>query len=355
MPNSSQMRFIFASSHTRAGFHTFIPKLLEGLKKVYILKGATGTGKSTFIKMIGETFYEKGYDIEYWMSALDSISADGVYIPQLEVALVNGNLQHPIEPKYPGVKEEVIYLGNYWDENIIKSQKDEIEKKIDEIEKLYEKVYLEIKKAAQLKADINKAGAAYLNMQKMEDLSRHLCQEIFNHNPQEKHYFASALTAEGIVNYVNESSSNIKKRYILQGPSGSGKSSIIYDVAQKAKEKGYFLEYYYCGLEVESLVMLIVRNLDLALIDAGNISMLNKVGDRIINMEKYLDDFDSEQLKIQCSETYRKYQVHLRNAQEELEKVLQHNNELKKIYSSAMDFTALDKKRNEVIDKIQIY
>ena len=40
-------RYCFVSSFTSLGFRTFIPDLVDGIKKVFILKGAPGTGKST--------------------------------------------------------------------------------------------------------------------------------------------------------------------------------------------------------------------------------------------------------------------------------------------------------------------
>ena len=113
MGNRGNTRYGFVSSFTNLGFKTFIPDLVVGIKKVFILKGAPGTGKSTFIRLVGEALSEQGYDIEYWVSSLDPVRPDGVYSPQLDTAVINGSLSIPVDPQYPQVRDIMINLSEY--------------------------------------------------------------------------------------------------------------------------------------------------------------------------------------------------------------------------------------------------
>jgi energy-coupling factor transporter ATP-binding protein EcfA2 len=346
--NRGKMRYVFTSSHTSQGFYTFIPELVSGLGKVYILKGAPGSGKSTFIRLLGEVMSQQGYDVEFWVSALDPVTPDGVYIPKLDAAVINGSLSQPIDPKYPGIRESIINLGEYWDQSIVERQFQEIIQQVDRTEKYQGQAVNILKEASRVKEDIRQANSAHLNMEKIEQLIKNLSTEIMDNRPGEKHYFAGVITGDGLVDYINELSADCKKRYIFKGPSGSGKSTVIHELAREAKQRGYFLEYYHCGLEVEYLVMVIIRNLQLALIEAGHVEVAIKPGDVTVEMTQYLDGYDADQVAVENNELYRRFEALLLQAQLELEKAYQSTREVKKIYTSAMDFEHLDRKRQEI-------
>jgi len=350
--NRGTTRYVFASSYTSQGFYTFIPELVNSLSKVYILKGAPGSGKSTFIRLLGEVMSQQGYDVEFWVSAVDPVTPDGVYIPQLDAAVINGSLPQPIDPKYPGVREKIINLGEYWDQSIVEQQYREIIAQIDKTDKFQVQVSRVLKEASRAKEEIRKANAAYLNMEKIEQLIKNLSKDIMENRPGEKHYFAGVITEDGLVDYINELSYDCKKRYIFKGPSGSGKSTVICELAREAKQKGYFLEYYHCGLEVDYLVMVIIRNLQLALIEAGHTEVVTRQGDIVVDMTQCLDNCDSDKLAIQSNDAYRRFETLLLQAQQEMENAHQANREVKKIFTSAMDFERLDRKRQEIADEI---
>lgn len=352
MGNKGKIRYAFASSNTSRGFYTFIPELVQELKKVFILKGAPGSGRATFIKLLGESMAEQGYEIEYWISSMDPVNLDGVYIPQLDAAVINGSLPEPIEPKYPGATGHIIYMGDYWDKESVEAKSKEIIVLANRVENQKSKAYNILKNAARVKDEIRALTSGYLNMEKIQELIHELAGQIIDEQPEEKHYFASAVTADGVVNYVDELSVECKKRYIFKGPTGSGKSTVITEIARKAATRGYRVEYYHCGLEPDNICMVIIRDIALALVDAGNMELVTKPWDIVIDMSTYLDDYDRDKIGIRYSEASRNYEVLLEEARTELESAAQTLKELKKIYSAAMDFELLDKKRNEIWKQI---
>lgn len=352
MNNRGKIRYVFASSNTSRGFYTFIPELITGLKKVYILKGAVGSGKSTFIRLLSDSMLEQGYEVELWISAADGVIPDGVYIPQLEAAVVNGSLPLPIDPRYPGAREIIINLGEYGDKDLIGKHCHEIAELIAKFHYHDRQVGSTLKSAVQIKESIKMVSSDHLNIEKMEQLIKKLSAEILTGRSREKHYFASAVTAEGMINYVDEISGDCHKRYIFRGPSGSGKSTVINEVANLAKQHGYLMEYYHCGLDPESLVMVIIRNLQLALIDDGQVEIAVKPWDVVINMEEYLDNYNEELADTQISELNRSLETFMLQAQKELENTSRVIKEIKKIYSPAMNFTMIDNKRNEIREEI---
>jgi polynucleotide 5'-kinase involved in rRNA processing len=87
-------RYLFPGSNTPEGFYSFYEEGLKGLDKVFILKGGPGVGKSTLMRKIGQTMLERGYDLDFWQCSSDCDSIDGVIIPALSLAVIDGTAPH---------------------------------------------------------------------------------------------------------------------------------------------------------------------------------------------------------------------------------------------------------------------
>jgi len=349
MGGRGRIRYVFTSSYSERGFYTFIPGLLEGLKKVYILKGPAGSGKSTFIRLLGDSLSELGYEIEFWVSAVDSMKPEGVYIPRMETAIVNGNLPAAIDPKYPGVTGHIINFEEYLDAVIINEHRQEIIELVDKVEKQEDGACSLLQQASALKEELLQETAEYINSGNISKLIEKLANEILTDKPGEKHYFATSLNAEGMFNYVDEISVACKSRYIFKGPIGSGKSQVITELARKARDKGYSVEYYHGGLNPESAVMIIIANLNLALIDAGDMEISIRPWDVVVDMGEYLDKSEQRPTELHNSELTRQYEALLMKAQAELENTHRSLKNLKRLYSGAMDFKQVEAKRQEIL------
>ncbi len=352
MSNLGTTRYIFASSYTSQGYCTFIPELINGLTKVYILKGAPGAGKATFIRLVGETMCEQGCDIEYWVSSLDPVNPDGVYIPQMDIAVVNGSLVQPIDPRYPEIREILINLGEYSQSAIVLDHAQVVTELLDGIKKSQEQTVSLIHEIVQTKDEIRQANSISLDKEGVGQLIGDLSNRILEQRQGDKHYFARVVTPEGVFNYLNELSSDCQQRYIFVGPPGSGKSMVIDEMATRARLKGYVLEYYHCGLEAERLVMVIIRSLQLALIESDQPEPVLRQGDIIIDMNKYLPDGGADLWTVNSSAAYRRYETLLLQAQQELSQIQKKTDQVKKYYTASMDLEKLDQKRLEVIAEI---
>ncbi|MBQ7779709.1 MAG: hypothetical protein IJ404_04360 [Clostridia bacterium] len=117
----------FIGANTSAGFINYGDDIFANLKKLYVIKGGPGTGKSTFMKKIAEKAEEKGHDVEYYYCSSDPSSLDGVVIPSLGIGVTDGTPPHIFEARYPGAKEEYLNLGEFWNSDFLSLCRDRIE------------------------------------------------------------------------------------------------------------------------------------------------------------------------------------------------------------------------------------
>ena len=83
-----------------------------------------------------------------------------------------------------------------------------------------------------------------------------------------KAFFAAANSGEGFVSMFDEIffGENIKRRYIIKGGPGTGKSSFMRRVGAFAEKRGADVEYYYCSSDTDSLDGLVING-EVAMLD----------------------------------------------------------------------------------------
>ena len=106
----------FAAANTSDGFISYFDTLFDPtqLRKIYILKGGPGVGKSTLMKKAALAAQKKGYSPIFYHCSSDPNSLDGVVVPETGKAILDGTAPHTVDPIYAGAKEEIVPLGNAW-------------------------------------------------------------------------------------------------------------------------------------------------------------------------------------------------------------------------------------------------
>ena len=116
----------FLGCMTQQGFSTEFGRLMaEGDRFTYILKGGAGTGKSTLMKKIAARFEADEHVVRYYCSS-DPASLDAVELESSGVLIVDGTSPHVFEPDYPGVRQKLVDLGEYRDDELLLRSKDKI-------------------------------------------------------------------------------------------------------------------------------------------------------------------------------------------------------------------------------------
>lgn len=222
---------VFPGGNTSQGFFSFYNYILtEKIQKIYILKGGPGVGKSTFMSYIGEKLQARGFDLEYHYCSSSNGALDSVVIPPLGVAILDGTAPHIVDPKYPGVIDQIINLGDYWDPKGLQKYKREILDCTEEVSRCFRRVYGNLAQAKLLKEEIKSyyRDSQALDMEGLNKIAIEVISEIFTKpspkpTPRERHLFASAITPIGPCNYMNTIFDPKKKDTSSWASRGQGK------------------------------------------------------------------------------------------------------------------------------------
>ena len=122
----------FAAANSRGGFVNFFPDCFgetSGVRRLYVIKGGSGTGKSYFMRHAARCAEAAGGHVEYYYCSSDPASLDGVRITWSDggrMGIIDGTPPHPWEPRTPGVTEEIINLGDFWNSEILMAHGEQI-------------------------------------------------------------------------------------------------------------------------------------------------------------------------------------------------------------------------------------
>ena len=92
----AQVTNFFVGANSGEGFRNLFSEMvdIEDTYDFMVLKGGPGVGKNTFMREIGRAMEEAGTTVEYLWCSGDPDSLDGVVLPEIRCAVVDGTSPH---------------------------------------------------------------------------------------------------------------------------------------------------------------------------------------------------------------------------------------------------------------------
>lgn len=350
----------FACGNTSKGFQNMFESNLQGLKKIYILKGGPGTGKSTLMKKVGKMYVDKGYEVEYIHCSSDPDSLDGVIVREISVGIVDGTAPHVIEPKVAGAVEEYVNLGSAWNIELLENKTTEIRELQDRISACYPKAYETFAEALKIHDEWEKIYIENMNFEKADVLTENVCEMLLGNCNKRgggvtRHRFFGGSTPNGAMDYVDNITASCEKRYFIKGRPGSGKSTMLKKILRKAEGLGLEVEVYHCGFDPNSLDMILLPELKLCIFDstAPHEYEPNREGDYIIDMyEELINPNTDERYERELSNIKKRYNETVAKGTAYLKKAKDLHDKLEQYYIAATNYDITEKITNNVIERI---
>lgn len=264
----------FMRAATSSGCVNLAESNLADSEKVYILTGSSKTVKSRVISAVGTFFDQKGLTAETALSPFGPY-LDAVTVPELgfsvadgEVYLGDGIILPTGEADCPRATELLKKANGAFD--VLYSEYGEAKKIHDEWEKVYIK---------NMDCDsLNRFSEFEENL---------LVRPKKSGRGKKKERFFGASTPSGSVNYIGNLTESLSARYFIKGRPGTGKSTFLKRIAERAISSGYDVEVYYCSFDKNSLDMVTVPELSFAVFDSTAPHELFPEGERDTVLDFY--------------------------------------------------------------------
>ena len=262
--SKGNVRHMFPGGNTPKGFFSFYNYIMpqESARRIFILKGGPGVGKSTFMRKVALELVERGYDAEFMHCSSDNGSLDGIVIPKLGIAMIDGTAPHVVDPKNPGAVDEIIHLGDYWKEEGMTANKDGILKDNKEVGRLFARAYRYISAAASVYEDTAVINGWAMDSSRLNMAAAKLMEAFFGTDAiaekegNERKLFASAFTPDGMQNHLESILTG--KICTVKGAAGTGTDKLLEKIKTTAVERGFYVEAYYCPMNPEKLEHLVI-------------------------------------------------------------------------------------------------
>ncbi|MBQ4601314.1 MAG: hypothetical protein IJB24_00505 [Clostridia bacterium] len=331
--NNAELSF-FASANSGRGFINYYGDIFKGLKKHYIIKGGPGTGKSSLMKAIATKAETKGMKVERFYCSSDPESLDGIIISDISVGITDGTAPHTADPKCPGVTDEIIDLGSFWDKSILADSKDIIIESVNKKAKLYRDVYSYLNAALTLDSIKQRRTADTVDITNLQSLARSYTDVIPYRRGKQSVRLIDGITMKGhhcFAPYRTEAEMiyNVKDSY------GTGYIFLNY---LKKSLSGNEMTVSYDALDTEKVNMIYIPTDKI-------LFCINSDQGEEINIDEFVIGHTEDGIETRKAEL-------LSNAYQCLSDIEKLHFSLEEIYISAMDFPRKEKYQKKLIKEI---
>ena len=333
----------FLGANAPMGFYSLYGELIDPHtdNKLYIIKGGAGCGKSSFMKAIGKGMTDASLDVEYIHCSADPDSLDAIYIPHLKTAYVDGTAPHVIEPRYPGVVEEYLNLGEFYDTEALKTKKAEVIPRADSYQSLYWRAYQCICAAGGVLEDrnahlIDDMLIAAVKKRTRGIISREIGKKK-NLAGTIRRRFLGALTPQGQVTFFDTANMQADRVYHLDNTLGLA-HYMLDDIVSAASKAGHDVILCPAPMNPDHWEHLLIPALRLAFLSSNNQVRYTGSVYRHIRLDAMTDKERLKAHKTRLRFSKKVSALLLDEAVSTLASAKQIHDELEQIYNPHVDF-----------------
>jgi hypothetical protein len=358
------VRRVFPGSNSAFGFFSFYDQIIGAdAIRIFMIKGGPGVGKSTLMKKIGEEMLNLGYDLEYHYCSSDPRSLDGLVVPGLKIAIMDGTAPHIVDPRHPGAVDGIILLEK-WDEEGIRKNRRSIIRITSEIGRLFQNAYRHLSTTkSYLEAMENYYSLdGILNEGALNSLGLELFDELLTGKTAAgggpgkiRRLFGSAITPEGPINYLDSLVDGLISKYIIHGDYRAGKRKIIESIMEGALMRGFYVEAYHCALQPDKVDHIIIPELGAAVFNSLEPHYLTGGESwRELDTAEFIAQFPKD-LQAEHEDYTLRYGSSLKEAIKFLSRAKAAHDQLEEYYIPNMNFEEIDRVCQDTLERILDY
>ena len=284
-----------------------------------------------------------------------------------------------VDPKNPGAVDEIVNLGDHWDEDELKKYRGEIVECSSHISEFFGYAYGYLKCAQQQQIFMGNMLDRLIPHDRIRELKNRLKLNLdavtvlkraegkakrddalgrYDYCGRVKRFFAGAITPAGIKSNITSVANGAGRVIVLDVPVGFRTGRLLRPVAERLADAGLDVEEYYCPMfPEERLEHIVCPGADIAIVTSNDFHTVGADDfDGRVSVIKAAPDKDAwhdempEDIFRDLRESSRALMI---KAVEMLRKAKEQHDVLEGYYISGMDFSAADAICEKLTDKIE--
>lgn len=211
----------FLGANSPTGFFSYYSDLQEDtrIQSLFIIKGGSGCGKSTFMKKLASAAEARGVQTERILCSSDPESLDGLIVPQAGMAFVDGTAPHVCEPLFCGARARYLDFSPCYHARLAEHY-DTLKKIKKKNQACYPHATALLSAAVCLERELQDMAGAAAEQQAADFAERLLAEEQLagEGTPPMRKRFLSAFTPEGVQCRYETLRAQYDRVYILHDP-----------------------------------------------------------------------------------------------------------------------------------------
>ena len=298
--------YYFGHALTGQGKKHLYKELMDEAALVYVLQGAPTYKGSELLKKLGYFYVKQGFAVEWFKHPLLEDVVEAVFIQECKYLFVWSS-EWNLEPTLLGTKHHVISFYDCLEESQLESVGEKLATVMKERAQWHDKSFSMLESAKKLHDDWEVVTQSCMDWQALDEQISSLKSDVFqsmtlNKEGSRTHRLLGTLTPTGAQNTVESMTKNLTRRLMIKGKPGTGKSSLMKNLADEANARGLDAQIIWCGLDAGSVDMVIIPELNFCIFDSTDPHIFDpeegRSGDAIFDMGQHCKLTDEAEAEI---------------------------------------------------------
>ncbi len=341
----------FGRALTGQGVKDLYKELIENeANTIYLLKGVSDFKASELLQKLGYYYNNQGADIEYFHDPLFEDVFEALFIKRPHNILFLHAANITINPDLTK-RTITIPLHECVDVQRLLENGEQLFHLSEKKDDYYKKYFAAMASALKIHDDWEVETRRYMDWDGLNKQIEEFFHDLFGTSQLEKegkrtHRLLGTLTPAGARDTVQSITQNLERRVFIKGYPGTGKSSMLKKLADEAESRGYDVQLVWCGLDSNSIDMVILPELKFCIFDSTEPHVYfpdeTRPGDEIFDIAKHCHLTEVEEANIK--EIVGKYKSAISDAIAYSKLYVEAERKVREIHDSAMNVDEFEKR-----------
>jgi len=349
----------YLGANTAKGFYSLFDELYDpyGDWRAYVIKGGPGTGKSGMMKAIAAACGKEGLDAERIWCSSDPKSLDALIFHDVRVCVADGTAPHVIEPKFPGAVETLINLGDFWDAEKLRADRESIVDLTTGCASMHKRCVRFLQAAESLDRDVKRIASSCVDREKLDRYASRLAAREFG-APRgrvgaEKRRFLGAVTPQGICMRTETVTELCGEVMVVEDEYGAAAPLLLDHLRRYALGSGLDVISCPCVLDPDGPPEhLFVPETGFGAVTSNSLHRFEIPGASTVRYARFTDTAKLKEHKCRVSFSRRTEKELLEEAVVSLQNALELHDRIETYYVGAMDFGRVEEVAARVAGEI---